>query len=222
MTEPLKRGEANHNPFDLEDDGTNWDGIDTPRADGKLLRFVSDAKGLRAGAVDLHTAWKRRGPRLEPIIERFAPPSENDTAAYIRAVEKELGAEPGAPLDLSTVAALGKLMKAVIRREQGRVIYSDLQIAEAARAALGQKETPAMPTQVAAAINPSHVAVGGGAGFMLQKPIIYLAAACHMPPMDDGTAYGFGALIVWMAVAWAARRGKKLPPLSNGGDAGGA
>jgi hypothetical protein len=40
--------------------------------------------------------------------------------------------------------------------------------------------------------------------------------------MDDGTAYGFGALIVWMAVAWAARRGKKLPPLSNGGDAGGA
>lgn len=220
MTQLPRRGEINHNPFDLEDDGTDWDGLDTPRVDGKLLRFKTDLDGLIAGGKDIRNSWKKRGPTIESVIRHFAPPNENDTDAYIADVLKFTGTAPGAPVDLNNVADLGRFMTAFIRQEQGRVIYSPLLIAEAAKAVLGQQETTPMPTQ-SPSINASHVVATGGIMGALTQVILYIS---HWPlqPMTEGQAGSVAVLVIALygACVWCKR--KPSSPLPNGGDASGA
>lgn len=135
------RGERNHNPFDLEHDGTAWQGL--AGTDGPFCVFRDDASGLRAGFLDLHTAWRRGARTVRAIVTRYAPPSENDTTAYIAAVvrrmnmsDPSLAIAPLTVLDLDDSAQLRALGTAMIAQEQGRVIYADAALDAAVAAAL--------------------------------------------------------------------------------------
>lgn len=56
--------------------------------------------GYRAMFVLLHTYRVRHGCRtLRQMIDRYAPPSENHTENYIRAVGTKAGVAPDQPLD---------------------------------------------------------------------------------------------------------------------------
>lgn len=127
---PPTASERRHNPFDLEDYGIPWRGM--VGTEDKFCVFDTDAHGLRAGFRDLYVAWsKDRRRNVAAIVTAFAPPNENDTAAYIAAVcermsswlSPEIG--PFTPLNLDDNTQLMALGIAVIRQEQGRVIYGN-------------------------------------------------------------------------------------------------
>ena len=61
---------------------------------------------------------------VESIIERWAPPSENDTDAYIAFVCRKLGVNPTDELN-NTIEDYLPLVKAIIQMENGMQPYDD-------------------------------------------------------------------------------------------------
>ena len=92
---PMNRGIRNNNPLNIRRvAGTNWKGALPQRGSGEgaFCQFSSIEYGIRAAYCILNT-YKRKYQAvcIEDIIARWAPPSENDTAAYIRTVCKLTG-----------------------------------------------------------------------------------------------------------------------------------
>lgn len=124
----MTRGLRNNNPGDIDDDGTAWEGLDIPRNDGRFLRFISPEYGIRALGRVLHNYVALDGiaPTVEAIISRWAPPSENDTEAYISKVTRDLTVDRAATLDLTSM--LPGLVASIISEENGINPYSDATI----------------------------------------------------------------------------------------------
>jgi hypothetical protein len=81
-------------------------------------RFGSQEEGLRAMARQLRRYQTRDHlSTIADIVTKYAPPSENDTAAYIGDVAKRTGFAPNQPLDLGNVDTLARLMSAMVRHE---------------------------------------------------------------------------------------------------------
>lgn len=62
---------------------------------------------------------------VRQITSRYAPPSENQTIAYIQSVAKQLGVYPDTVIDIEERGVLTVFIKAVIRMENGIQPYSD-------------------------------------------------------------------------------------------------
>jgi len=103
------RGIRNNNPFNLVQTSINWRGK-VPAQDPRFETFANIAFGIRAGLLDLYNDWSRKGLK-------FAPPFENDTAGYIRFVERSTGIPKNAPLQLPDLI---KVAKAIIILENGQ------------------------------------------------------------------------------------------------------
>ncbi len=115
----MTRGIRNNNPGNLVDTGINWKGLDHPRNDGRYLRFVAPEWGIRALVRVLNAYYHRHGLHtVRAIITRYAPPTENDTEAYIRHVAQALGVSPDQPLPWSRTI-VRKLVEAIIKHENG-------------------------------------------------------------------------------------------------------
>ena len=74
---------------------------------------------------------------VRKIINRFAPPNENDTGAYVNAVSKALNVGPDEAIAVED--RLHGLVRAIIKHENGFAwsnYYSDQQIDEGIRRAL--------------------------------------------------------------------------------------
>ena len=82
------RGQRNCNPLNIRRvAGTNWKGQCAEQKDREFVQFVSPVWGIRAAFCLLRTYRnKYKAVCIEDIITRWAPPSENDTSAYIRTV----------------------------------------------------------------------------------------------------------------------------------------
>ena len=131
MTNNLPRGIRNHNPGNIRYNGIAWIGLSTPPSDGAFCVFLEARFGLRALAVLIRNYKLKYGIcSVSGIINRFAPSSENNTAAYIAQVCKALGCKEGDLLDIENDAVLLPLVKAIIRHENGQQPYSDEQIKE--------------------------------------------------------------------------------------------
>lgn len=135
----LPRGIRNNNPGNIEDDGkTQWQNLATPRSDGRFLRFKTAPDGIRALCRVLITYQDKRrakdGSRIDTvreIIERWAPPNENNTGAYTQAVRRSMGLdgeEFEGELDVHEYNDLKPLVRAIIRHENGMQPYTDAQI----------------------------------------------------------------------------------------------
>jgi hypothetical protein len=137
LIDNLPRGLRNRNPGNLRHSTAfTWHGELAPDAEG-YCRFAQDHDGIRALALDLFTKWDRDGLRsVHAIVGRYAPPRENDTAAYITRVAAALGVAPGDALDLQDGAVLARFVKAVIRQECGALPYTPAAIAAAVADAL--------------------------------------------------------------------------------------
>ena len=70
------------------------------------------------------------------MIGRWAPPSENDTRAYVTAVALATGFAADAALDLEDPSTLAALVDAIIEHENGQQPYSDALIDRAVASAL--------------------------------------------------------------------------------------
>lgn len=131
------RGLRNRSPGNLRHNpAIKWRGEIEPDPEG-YARFDTDHHGLRACALDIVTKWRRGLNTVRKIIEVYAPPSENDTAAYINAVCGAIGAMQDAPLKLDSPDMLARFVKAVVKHECGSVPYEVSAILAAAKDALG-------------------------------------------------------------------------------------
>lgn len=125
------RGIRNNNPGNIEDRGTPWRGY--VGSDGRFIIFDQAENGIRAIARILKTYNdKYQVNTLQKIIERWAPPFENDTEAYIRHAERELKISRHVPIGEQHKAAL---IKVIIKHENGQQPYSDKVIHDGIRAA---------------------------------------------------------------------------------------
>lgn len=129
------RGERNNNPGNIRITPINWQGK-IGGADKSFETFADPRAGIRALAVNLRTYQNLYGlSTVRQIIGRWAPPSENDTGSYVRAVASSMGVEPDEALNLADRQTLADLVTAIIRHENGRVIYAASEIVDAVNAA---------------------------------------------------------------------------------------
>ena len=128
----LPRGIRNNNPLNIRLLPDNrWQGRVPPKhnSDGAFEQFEDPIMGLRAAAVLLIAHYDRRHlDTIRKLVEVWAPPNENDTEAYARAVAKASGFGIDEPLDLHDYACLKPILTAMIRVENGRQPYTDAQI----------------------------------------------------------------------------------------------
>lgn len=121
MAEP--RGLRNNNPSNIRKGGA-WKGLAPDQLDPSFCTFVSPEYGIRALIVILSNYAKEHFDTVAAIITRWAPPSENDTKAYIDAVSQALGLSPNAPVP-QTQDMYTLLAKAIIQHENGQQPYGD-------------------------------------------------------------------------------------------------
>lgn len=94
------RGLRNNNPGNIDKTGEVWEGQELPGGDERFCTFSSMAYGCRALIRTLMTYHTKHGlVTVREIINRWAPPIENDTNAYVNHVCDRLGVEPGQSLD---------------------------------------------------------------------------------------------------------------------------
>ncbi len=117
----MSRGLRNNNPGNIRHDGRRWQGERLPSRDAAFKQFDSIEWGYRAIFVILDTYRHKHGLRtLRGIIGRYAPPSENDTDAYVRTVATLARIpHPDAPLDFADADRMQALVAAMSRVENG-------------------------------------------------------------------------------------------------------
>ena len=99
--------------------GVSWQG--EVSCNGRFECFKSPEHGIRAMGKLIHTYKTRHGlTTVEAIINRWAPPHENDTKSFVKFVKRAVRGD---------VNNTHNLIKAIITFEQGRQPYSDETIA---------------------------------------------------------------------------------------------
>lgn len=113
-----QRGIRNNNPGNLIITNIPWKGKVTreKNTDGKFEQFTSPEFGIRAMFMDIRGDIKRGLNTIRKLITTYAPPSENNTAAYIAAVSKSIGKAPDATI---SEADYPQLVAAIIKHENG-------------------------------------------------------------------------------------------------------
>jgi hypothetical protein len=145
----LPRGVRNNNPGNLRH-GDDWQGLSASQGDAAFCQFDDPVYGLRAlmrVLVNYRRKADAQGKRIVTIrqaINRWAPPNENNTNAYVNTVARRLGVDPDAPVDWSGVEMLIGMARAIVTHENGRAQqgfpadwYSPEQYRRAAMLALG-------------------------------------------------------------------------------------
>ena len=120
------RGIRNNNPGNLN--FVHQPGaVLEPGPNARFARFPTAEAGLEALRDQLCRYITRDGiDTVAGIISKWAPPTENDTAAYIRGVAHSLGVEPDTRLGQPTPRLISGLMNAIIRFENGQNPYGSL------------------------------------------------------------------------------------------------
>lgn len=118
------RGIRNDNPGNIRH-GQKWQGMRDEQTDAEFVQFVSPEYGIRALAKTLLTYQsKHRLRTVAQIIARWAPPSENNTAAYVAAVARAVRVEADQPIVLTDRAVMLPLVRAIIAHENGMSPYT--------------------------------------------------------------------------------------------------
>lgn len=111
------RGVRNANPGNIRKSKDQWEGA--VGDDGAFVIFDSPESGVRALAKNLQSYGRQGYDSIEKIINRWAPPNENDTKAYIDSVVSATGIPATQSLDLSNPDTLSSLAQAISFHETG-------------------------------------------------------------------------------------------------------
>lgn len=137
------RAVRNNNPGNIRI-GTPWQGL-MPReqmtpeqaAETAFCVFLTPVWGFRAMAEIFHTYFDKDDIRtLQEAIHRWAPPDENNTAAYVEAVCDYTGFAATARFPFrGTVATQAALLKAVSIHEVGTWAFTQADLMAGVQAA---------------------------------------------------------------------------------------
>ncbi|EGT3587641.1 structural protein [Proteus mirabilis] len=123
MTRPA-RGERNNNPGNIRH-GSKWQGLSAQQTDKDFCQFVSPEYGIRAIYKLLQTYQKKYELNtVESIIDRYAPPNENNTTGYINRAAKDIGVSVNEPINVSSKPVAIALATAIVGVELGYQPYS--------------------------------------------------------------------------------------------------
>ena len=125
MIAAVPRSVRNANPGNLRV-GANWRGLRSPfnmtppqEAEHEFCVFENAKWGFRALGLLLVNYAHDGCDTLREIVGRFAPSSENDTAAYVDCLCRDTGYGPDVALNLDDRATLATLCKAITIHETG-------------------------------------------------------------------------------------------------------
>lgn len=129
-TSTAPRGVRNNNPGNIDRTSVAWQGEDRSAAavarERRFCVFTTPEAGFRALAKTLLTYQRKHGLRtVKEIINRWAPPVENNTAAYIHRVADEVGVGGTEIISLTRPVTLFRLVRAIARHENGRLYWDD-------------------------------------------------------------------------------------------------
>ena len=113
----LPRGIRNNNPLNIRRSKDQWQGMRREQTDPSFCQFENLAYGWRA-AFRLLTRTYYHTYRLftiRAIVNKWAPPNENNTRAYVENVSRLTGIAPDEPLGIPSdkpgrLIALGAAM----------------------------------------------------------------------------------------------------------------
>ena len=133
MVNAMARGIRNNNPLNIRRNPRNrWQGLREEQTDKSFCQFTEMKWGLRA-AIRLMENYIRQGLQTpRQIIGRWAPPTENDTASYVRKACQRAGLMPDEPVN--SWPQLRDLIAAMCRIES-QYLPSPTQLDEARRLA---------------------------------------------------------------------------------------
>lgn len=123
----MTRGIRNNNAGNIRW-GCNWQGLkkDGREQDKEFCVFVSPEYGIRAIAKIIRNYSDiYRINTVAGIVHRWAPPSENDTVSYIKHVSQSLKVDPEEIINVRDTNVMLKLIKAIIKHENGKQPYKD-------------------------------------------------------------------------------------------------
>ena len=153
------RGIRNHTPGNLRRSADPWQGLAAEQTDSEFFQFASANWGIRALARTLIAYQDRVGLKtIKQMIGRWAPPNENDTGAYVRAVAASVGVGPDDEIDVHDFAILRPFTLAIIRHENGQQPYTDAEID--AGMVLAGVEPPQRPLTQTRTVQGGQVAAG--------------------------------------------------------------
>lgn len=184
MTTP--RGIRNHNPGNIEK-GAPWQGLAQNQSrDSRFAVFKAPEWGVRAIARILFTYRDKHGlETVYGIINRWAPPFENDTNSYASAVAAKLGVGVRERVNIEDFATASVLVKAIIQHENGVQPYSEEIIRKGL--VLAGIEAPVKPIAQSRTIKAGTVAAGATGAGVLVESVNQLAPA--LPILDTVGAY---------------------------------
>lgn len=114
----LPRGIRNNNPGNIRR-GQKWQGLSTTQTDKSFDQFISPEYGIRALIKILKSYHKKGYDSVEEVINRWAPPVENDTGAYVKAVANALGVDKDYVFEFDKDTIIG-ITKAIVIHENGK------------------------------------------------------------------------------------------------------
>ncbi|MFA6043612.1 MAG: hypothetical protein WC718_01395 [Phycisphaerales bacterium] len=176
----LPRGLRNNNPGNIEDGPFARSIPGYQGSDGRFAVYDSMDNGKSAHAALLRSYGGKGINTVEGVVNRWAPPSENDTASYVKFVSQKMGVDPRAPLDMNDPKVLSALAEAQAQRENGAAAMpnaremSDAEVFGTAKPApasgqpgaapMPQRPAPALPgfRPVPATVAPPQVSQGLG------------------------------------------------------------
>lgn len=131
------RGERLNNPGNIRITNQNWIGKIQPSSDQDFEQFDTPEHGIRAMGKIILTYFHNGINTIEGVINKWAPPSENPTDAYIENVCSRSGYNSTAPLMFTSLDDLAPVIMGMIDQEQGGCIYTMGQIKTGCQMALG-------------------------------------------------------------------------------------
>ena len=122
----IPRGIRNNNPLNIRR-GTNWLGLSKHQTDPAFCQFDSMTYGLRAGLIIIRTyMMKYKLTTIHSIVSRWAPPSENDTNAYVKSVSSMMKMHALQTFDFGDRTRIVALVSAMCKVETGITIDQKL------------------------------------------------------------------------------------------------
>lgn len=126
----IPRGIRNNNPLNIRI-GNVWLGEVAEPTDPDFEQFVNMLYGVRAGFVLIRRYIKHyHRNTVRSIIQAWAPPSENNTEAYVAKVSSLVGIDADAPIVYEDSHMVCRLIAAMIMWECGQPV--DMKIIEKA------------------------------------------------------------------------------------------
>lgn len=116
----MSRGYTNQNPGNIRHSRVMYQGEVCPSKDASFKQFQSMAYGFRAMFVLLHTySTKYHLNTLRAMIERYAPPEENETTEYVNFVSTHAKIADIQSVDTLNQRQMVSIVTAMARMENG-------------------------------------------------------------------------------------------------------